>query len=117
MRTSKSSRARGADAERRARWYYRLRGYKVIATNVWAGGHEIDLILRRGGVLVFCEVRQRSRDDFGAPADTVSSEKQRRLRRAAEAWLAGRPELDDLDVTFDVVADRGGRLERIAHAF
>jgi putative endonuclease len=120
MRTSpssKSSRTLGAEAERRARRFYRLRGYRVLGANVWAGGHEIDLILRRGGRLVFCEVKEKSWDGFGDPAEMVGPEKQRRLRRAAEAWLAERPQLEELEVAFEVVAERGGRLERIAHAF
>jgi putative endonuclease len=116
-RSSSTSRKPGAEAERRARRFYRLRGYRVLETNAWAGGNEIDLILRRGGLLVFCEVRERARADFGEPGETVGPEKQRRLRRAAEAWLAKRPELEELDVVFEVIAERGGRLERIAHAF
>jgi Holliday junction resolvase-like predicted endonuclease len=47
----------------------------------------------------------------------VTEEKQRRVRRAAEAWLAVRPELDALEVSFEIVADRGGRLERVSEAF
>jgi Holliday junction resolvase-like predicted endonuclease len=43
----------------------------------------------------------------------VDSEKQRRLRRAAEAWLDTRPDLADLDVTFEVVAVTNGRIDRI----
>jgi putative endonuclease len=116
-RNSKASRKLGAEAERRARRFYRLRGYRVLDANVWAGGNEIDLIVRRGQKLVFCEVKEKSWDGFGDPAEMVGPEKQRRLRRAAEAWLAERPELASLEIGFDVVADRGGRLERIAHAF
>ena len=44
-------------------------------------------------------------------------EKQRRVRRAAEAWLGARPELARLSIGFDVVAVREGRLERLADAF
>jgi putative endonuclease len=117
MRISKSSRARGAEAERRARRFYRLRGYRILGANVWAGGNEIDLIVRRGRSLIFCEVKEKSRDAFGEPAEMVGPEKQRRLRRAAEAWLARRPELASLEVGFDVIVERGGRLERLAHAF
>ena len=117
MKTSPNSRARGAEAERRARRFYRLRGYRVLDANAWAGGNEIDLVLRRGRTLVFCEVKEKSLDEFGDPAEMVGPEKQRRLRRAAEAWLAAHPDLADLDVAFDVVTERGGRLERIAHAF
>jgi putative endonuclease len=104
-------------AERRAARHYRLRGYRILATNVWAGGNEVDVVARRGRALVFCEVKERARDDFGTPAEFVHSEKQRRVRRAAEAWLAARPELDGLDVRFDVVAVAGGRLKRISGAF
>ena len=112
-----SSSRRGSRAERRAALHYRLRGYRILGTNVWAGGNELDVIARRGGTLAFVEVKERAYDDFGAPADFVHPEKQRRVRRAAEAWLASRPELHGLDVRFDVVADRAGRVERIANAF
>jgi putative endonuclease len=108
---------RGAEAERRARRFYRLRGYRVLAANVWAGGNEIDLVVRRGRSLVFCEVKEKSRDGFGDPVDMVGPEKQRRVRRAAEGWLAAHPELAELEVRFDVVAQHGGRLRRITHAF
>jgi Holliday junction resolvase-like predicted endonuclease len=47
----------------------------------------------------------------------VGPEKQRRLRRAAEAWLATRPGLAGLETTFDVVAVRDGKLERVRDAF
>jgi Holliday junction resolvase-like predicted endonuclease len=47
----------------------------------------------------------------------VTAEKQRRLRRAAEAWLAAHPEADGLEARFDVVAVRDGRLERLRQAF
>ncbi len=105
------------DAERRARRFYRLRGYRVLGTNVWVRGNELDLVLRRGRRLVFCEVKGKTGDRYGDPLEMVDAEKQRRVRRAAEAWLARRPELADLDVYFDVVADRGDRLERVADAF
>ena len=116
MPTSRTSKP-GIDAERRARRYYRLRGYRILAANAWAGGNELDLVVRRGSKLVFCEVKEKAGRGFGDPGEMVGAEKQRRLRRAAETWLASRPELAHLDVAFDVVADRGGRLERIADAF
>ncbi len=104
-------------AERRARLYYRLRGYRVLATNAWAGGNEIDLVVRRGRRLVFCEVKEKRGDGYGDPLEMVGPEKQRRLRRAASAWLADHPEARDLEISFDVVALRRGRLERVRDAF
>ena len=96
---------------------YLLRGYRILAANVWAGGYELDLVVRRGRELVFVEVKAKTDAIFVDPVEMVGPEKQRRLRRAAEAWLARHPELDDVDVSFDVMAERGGRLERLANAF
>ena len=62
-------------------------------------------------------MKEKSGGGFGDPLEMVTAEKQRRVRRAAESWLAARPELDGLLVGFDVVAVRGGRLERVADAF
>ena len=47
----------------------------------------------------------------------VTAEKQRRLRRAAEAWLAAHPEAAGLEARFDVFAVRDGRVECLREAF
>ena len=104
-------------AEERAVRHYRLRGYRILGTNVWAGGNEIDVIARRGRKLVFCEVKSKGGPWRGDPLEMVGPEKQRRLHRAAEAWLATHPELARLEATFDVVAVRDGKLERVRDAF
>jgi putative endonuclease len=89
----------------------------VLGTNVWLAGSELDVVARRGRVLVFCEVKSKAGDGFGDPAEMVTSSKVRRLRRAAEAWLARHPECDACEVRFDVVAARGRRLECLRDAF
>jgi len=58
-------------------------------------------------------VKAKSGPRYGAPEEMVTPEKQRRLYRAAEAWLARRPELADLEVAFEVVAEDEGRLRRL----
>jgi putative endonuclease len=88
-----------------------------LGSNVWVAGNELDLIVRRGRVLRFVEVKEKLGDGFGDPLEMVTPEKQRRVRRAAEAWLAARPELTALDLGFDAVAVRGGRVERVGDAF
>ena len=104
-------------SELKARKHYRLRGYRILGANVWVGGYELDLIVRRGRALVFCEVKGKSGDRYGDPLEMVNAEKMRRIRQAAAAWLAAHPELGGCDVRFDVVAERAGKLERVAHAF
>jgi putative endonuclease len=108
---------RGTGAERRAAWFYRLRGYRILGRNVWAGGNELDVVARRGRRLVFCEVKEKLGEGYGDPLEMVGPEKQRRLRWAAEAWLAEHPELGGLECSFEVVAFRGAALERFADAF
>ena len=49
-------------AERRALWHYRLRGYRILGTNVRAGRNELDLIVRRGSKLTFVEVKQQTEE-------------------------------------------------------
>jgi putative endonuclease len=96
------------------RRYYRLRGYRILAANVRAGGNELDIVLRRGRRLVIAEVKARRGPGFGDPSEAVGPEKERRLRRAAEGWLARNPELVELEVACEVVAVRGRRIERVA---
>jgi putative endonuclease len=104
-------------SEQRARRHYRLRFYRILGANVWIGGYELDLVVRRGRRLAFVEVKSKSGDRFGDPVEMVGPEKQRRIRQAAEAWLAANPKLADLEASFEIVAVRGGRLERLRQAF
>ncbi len=105
------------DGERRAARWYRLRGWRILGANVRAGGYELDLIVRRGRQLRFVEVKERAGAGFGGAAAAVGVEKQRRVRRAAEAWLVRHPELRSLELGFDVVAVQVGKLERLGGAF
>ena len=98
-------------------WHYRLRGYRVLATNVWIGGYELDLVLQRGRLIVFCEVKAKGGAERGDPLEMITPEKVRRLRRAAETWVAANPDSTGCEARFDVAAERSGRLEIIADAF
>jgi putative endonuclease len=75
------------------------------------------VVVRRGRRLIFCEVKAKAGDRFGDPLEMVDGEKRRRLRRAAQAWLAEHPEASELELAFEVVAVRGTRLERLRDAF
>jgi putative endonuclease len=110
-------RGSGHSAERRALRHYRLRGFRVLAVNAWAGGNELDLVVRRGRRVAFVEVKEKAGADLGDPLEMVGAEKQRRLRRAAAAWLAANPDLAGLDITFEVLAVRPDGVERVAEAF
>jgi putative endonuclease len=101
---------------RAARWY-RLRGYRILDRNAWAGGFELDLVARRGRVVAFVEVKSKAGDGYGDPLEMVTRVKVERVRRAAGAWLRAHPEAAGLLPRFDVAAERAGRLEVVQDAF
>ena len=102
--------------ERIAARHYRLRGYRVVGANVRAAGNELDLIVRRGGRLVFVEVKERAGAAYGGAVGAVDREKRRRVRRAAGAWLQAHPEAASLEIRFEVAAVTDGRVERLDFA-
>jgi putative endonuclease len=92
---------RGHGAERLCIWLLRLKGYRILARRFRVPSGEIDLIARRGRVLVAVEVKARA--GFDAAAAAISAHQRRRIARALEHFLARRPDLAVLDRRFDVM--------------
>jgi len=99
----------------------RERNYRMrMHTRVPSG--EVDLIAEDSGVLCFIEVKGRSGKGFGAPADSVTLEKQRRIARVAQEYVWRRRVADSTRCRFDVVSivdDGSGnpRVEILRDAF
>lgn len=85
-------RALGEYGERLAERYLREHGVAVIDRNWRCARGEIDLVGRDGDCLVFCEVKTRRTERFGAPVEAVDRRKASRLRRLASAWLQAHDE-------------------------
>ena len=79
----------------------RLKGYRVIARRFRSPAGEIDLIVRRGRLVAYVEVKARR--DIASAAASLGTAQRRRIRRTAEHFLKGRPDLAELDHRFDVV--------------
>lgn len=77
---------RGIGAERMALLWLLAKGYRPLARRYAQAGGEIDLVMRRGGTIVFVEVKARQRLDDALVA--IDDGKRRRMRRAAHAWQA-----------------------------
>ncbi len=92
---------KGVWAEWVAAAIFSTRGYRIVARRWRCPAGEIDLIVRRGGMLVFVEVKARG--DADALDEALTARQRRRIVRAAEAFLTSRPALRDLDVRFDAV--------------
>jgi putative endonuclease len=101
---------KGLDAEKWAAFYLRLKGYRVLATRYRTKLGEIDLIVRRGNVLAFVEVKRRGTEDEGAEA--IHAGNQARVRRAAELYLQKYPRYTVHDMRFDAVVFGKGLLPR-----
>jgi putative endonuclease len=106
-----------------ARWYAE-RGYRLVARNWRCRDGELDLVVARHGEVVFCEVKARTSDRFGLPAEAVTPAKQRRLRRLAAAFLAAAAAPDSsfsvprgAQPRFDVASVLGDRVDVIESAF
>ena len=95
----------GQSAEARAEAYLVKQGLTLVTRNWRCRFGEIDLLMHDAGVLVFVEVRLRSRSDFGGAAASVTPAKQKKLLAAARQYLAA---LKTLPLCrFDVVALSG----------
>ncbi len=92
---------RGHRAEWLALLALMLRGYWPLARRVSLAGGEIDLIVRRGGTLVFVEVKARARLDDAREA--IGAAKRRRFSKAVRAWVARHPFAAELTLRADAV--------------
>lgn len=96
------------------------RGFRIVERNLRVGRKEIDIVARRGGLLVFCEVRARSRSDFVSPLATIDRAKMRNVREGARAWLLQQG-WRGLAIRFDAAAvvfdDPAGTIEYVEGAF
>ena len=105
-----STRQLGELAERVAAAFLQMKGYAILATNYTFHRHEIDIVARTDGRIVFVEVKCRSGRGYGLPREAVGREKMRRIVRAARGFLA-EEDLNDRPSRFDVIEvriERGG---------
>ena len=109
-------RALGASGEEAVAVWYAEHGYQIVARNWRCGAGELDLILRRDRTFVFCEVKTRSSDAFGAPVEAVTRHKQVRLRHLAARWLEHAP-VRPTEIRFDVASVLAGEIEVLEGAF
>lgn len=79
------------------------RGFEIVARNARVGRLELDVVARRGQLLVFCEVRSRSHDRVMTPAQSINPRKVARVRQAAAKWLRD-AQSGPMQVRFDVAS-------------
>jgi putative endonuclease len=104
----------GKQGEAEAVRFLEEKGYQIIARNYRHQHAEIDLIARKGKILVFVEVKTRTNLSFGNPEEFVSHTKAKLVMKAAEHYVFATNWQHDL--RFDIVAiTLAGNEQRIKH--
>lgn len=106
---------KGKAGEKIAQRYLKLRLYKILETNYRRKTGEIDIIAKKGGYIVFIEVKYRENAYKGLPREAVTPFKQRQIKRTAEMYIIENNV--KCGVRFDVIEILGGRVEHIVNAF
>ncbi|HAG68163.1 MAG TPA: hypothetical protein DCL10_07855 [Acidimicrobium sp.] len=118
--------ARGKWAEDLVSRWYEQHGYVIVARNWRSKRGELDVVARKDGVLVVCEVKARASNAFGTPAEAVTPAKQLKVRRATADFRASMRESNDpiaslvnvvRAVRFDVACVLGTQLEMLEDIF
>jgi len=106
----------GVAGEAQAIRYLLSRGCQVVAHRFRVGHTEIDLIARRGRLVVFVEVKARRGTAFGSPFEAVTGRKRREIVKAARVWIDRYGQPSDV-YRFDCIAIVDNKLEHLADAF
>ncbi len=121
MRTSGTSAKQrayrlGRWAETTAAWFLRLKAYRILETRYVSPVGEIDLIARRGRVIIFVEVK--ARHDWDSAAQTISIRQRQRIVRAALHWQQTSQASVVYDLRFDaILVNRFGLPRHLTNAF
>lgn len=106
---------RGHSAERIAAFALFLKGFRIVARRYRTRLGEIDLIARRGNLVLIVEVKARA--TLEAAQFAVTPQAMRRIEATADLWLQRQPDRDRLSLRFDLVAVLPRRWPRHVPAF
>lgn len=118
MKATAEHLAKGQRAELAAEKLLREHHYTIISKNFNCRFGEIDLIALYKNEIIFLEVRYRSSKQFGSAAETVTISKQRKIIKAAQAFLQSQPQHSKKIMRFDVIGfDGSTNIEWLKGAF
>ena len=110
---------KGAEAENQACHFLQQKGLKLITRNYYCRQGEIDLIMNDNEATVFIEVRYRKNNHYGDAKESITTQKQNKIRTTALHYMQSHPQKNN--VRFDVIAITGEgpqqQLEWIQNAF
>jgi len=101
---------RGRSGEARAVWWLRLQGFRILARNWRHPLGEIDILARRGRLIVAVEVKWR--DSLVQAAEAIATAQRHRIAQAAAVFLAQQSDAETLSLRFDAILLAPGRWPR-----
>ena len=110
----------GNEGEDRAAAYLEKNRFSIIARNYRFGKYgEIDIIARKGDLVIFAEVKSRGTERYGGALYSISAKKKNSLKTAARAFIAAAPEFNRPAITFrfDLISIRNDSIEWIEDMF
>lgn len=104
--------------EKQAALLFKKKGFRIICRNHTSRIGEIDIVAKKGPLLVFCEVKTRNSLEYGQPFEAVNNYKQKKIKKLAEQFIAGRDIKFD-EIRFDVISIlvNQNKLNHIENAF
>lgn len=111
-----NTRLLGIIGEKKALKYLKRHFFKILEHNYTTKIGEIDIIAKKGKVYCFIEVKYRTNDEYGLPRESVTDEKQAKIKRVAQMYILEH-DLDDEKVEFDVLEVTNDGFNLLREAF
>ncbi len=113
-----NKRSIGSEKEMLAAEFLKSGGYQILEMNYRCRQGELDIVARRGDLLVIAEVKYRAGSACGDPAEAVDVRKQRKICRVTLDYLMRHPQFQEKPCRFDVICVYGdGQIRHIEDAF
>jgi len=93
----------GKKGEELAVKFLQKQGLKILARNYKTPQGELDIIAKNPKEIIFIEVKTRTSQEFGKPAEAVNYRKQEKLKLLAQEYLCTN-KLENSNLRFDVLA-------------
>lgn len=103
---------KGKWGEELAAGYLRDQGYQIVFRNFYSKYGELDIVAKRNNLLVFVEVKTRTQNHYGTPAEAVDARKRRHMTYAANFFVQ-RFGFQQVDLRFDVIEIHLNHLENV----
>ncbi|MGL4363164.1 MAG: YraN family protein [Cellulosilyticaceae bacterium] len=111
-----NNRETGKHYEQKAMQYLEEKGYNILETNFRTRFGEIDIIARDGNIIVFIEIKYRRTSRCGYPRESVTKQKQQKIRQVASFYLVQKKSYEK-PLRFDVIEYLGEDITHIQNAF